>query len=155
VAGAIATVVEEPSLGAWAREVVGTPRARFRGYVGDRGLTLQPVLSYRNPSRPVIAGSIRSTEEGSRVKLSARPPLPTVLFFGLVVMIVIGFAREQVSRFGWAAATPYAGVVALMYAFVVLPFGFEARRAVRVLVETAAGARTKPAAHREQATRSG
>lgn len=102
----------------------------FRGEVDEDGFKVRRVVDHRSSIFvPLVIGRTQSDPQGSRIVVSVRLPIVTMLFMTMWLAIPGSAALAEAPRLGAAA-----WLTALFYALLVLiPFWYEAIQQERML----------------------
>jgi hypothetical protein len=129
-------LAREVSESRWGFGIFERRTELFEGTITDGGFKINRIIRYRNSFLPVILGNFSPFARGVRVDVTLRLH-GAVLAFSVVWLsfVVLGAAAVLFSRqAGKESLIPFA-MLAFFYLMVTLGFGFEARKARRLLSE--------------------
>jgi hypothetical protein len=112
----------------------------FEGTITGESFKISRIIRYRNSFLPVIQGNFSPTAKGVRVDVTLRLHggvlAFSVFWLSFVVLRIVADASELVRsrQLGQGSLIPF-GMLAFFYLLVTLSFGFEARKARKLLSE--------------------
>jgi hypothetical protein len=112
----------------------------FEGTITGEGFKISRIIRYRNSFLPVIQGNFSPTARGVRVDVTLRLHggvlAFSVVWLSFVVLGIVSVASEVLRsrQLGQGSLIPF-GMLTFFYLLVTLSFGFEARKARKLLSE--------------------
>jgi hypothetical protein len=122
----------------WSVGLFEKRRELFEGTISDEGFKISRIIRYRNSFRPVIQGQFSPSVKGMRVEVTLRLH-GAMLAFSIVWLSIVGMGlaagAARVLSTGQVGAQMLGPLAALVffYLLVTLGFGFEARKASKLL----------------------
>ena len=115
-------------------------RELFEGTITGEGFKISRIIRYRNSFLPVIQGNFSNTAKGVRVDVTLRLHRAVLVFsavwlsFAVLGIVAVASKVLRSRQLGEERLVPFA-MLAFFYLLVTLSFGFEARKARRLLSE--------------------
>ena len=133
-------LAREVSKSRWGFALFDRRTELFEGTITSEGFKVSRIIRYRNSFLPVISGNFSPTAKGVRVDVTLRLH-GAVLAFSVVWLSFVGLGAAAVvlellrsEPLGQVRLIPL-GMLAFFYLLVTLSFGFEARKARKLLSE--------------------
>jgi len=131
-------LAREVSKSRWGFALFERRTELFEGTITSEGFKVSRIIRYRNSFLPVISGNFSPTANGVRVDVTLRLHRAvlafSVVWFSFVVLGAAAVALELLRSRHPESFMPLA-MLAFSYLLVTLSFGFEARKARRLLGE--------------------
>jgi hypothetical protein len=124
----------------WGFALFERRKELFEGTITGEGFKISRIIRYRNSFLPVVQGNFSPIAKGIRVDVTLRLHggvlAFSVVWLSFIVLGLVGVASEVLRsrQLGQGSLIPFA-MLAFFYLLVTFSFGFEARKARKLLSE--------------------